>query len=340
MGLFGGGKKKRGRPPKEAEAPNQGDAAASAKALAPKPAAALPVLVITPEEIHTLKTTIAYDLNDSEFKLFLFECSRRGVHPLSRLIHPVKRQGKVTFQSSIDYLRARAESSGRYNGQDAPVYAYKDPARGPVNGNILSATVTVYRKGIERGIAATAFFDEYKPAPPNDFMWNKMGHVMIAKCAEALALRKGFPEELQGLYAREEMGGGDAIGEIPQNNASKPALKEPQAKVPGAVDGEVVTHPKESTPAAAAQAGTPVAGPKGAEPAKQPPAAKKEVSDPKITLAQAGQLFRVLREAKKRTQEELHTYLNANYGIERSEDILANDYATIERWVKGENKPK
>ena len=57
-------------------------------------------------------------------------------------------------------------------------------------------------------ISAIAFWDEYaqltKEGKPTAF-WKNKSHIMLAKCAEALALRRAFPIELSGLYTKEEM---------------------------------------------------------------------------------------------------------------------------------------
>ena len=53
-----------------------------------------------------------------------------------------------------------------------------------------------------------ALFSEYvqkkKDGTPNP-MWARMPAAQLAKCVEALALRKAFPAEMSGIYTSEEM---------------------------------------------------------------------------------------------------------------------------------------
>ena len=158
-------------------------------------------LAITAEMKDVIRSVIFPDSTDAELEFFIYYCQTRGVHPISKLIHPVKRQGKLSLQSSIDYLRSESEDAGDYLGMKQPVFEYN------VDGTLDSATVTVLRQinGQPVEFTATAYFEEYKPAPPNDFMWKKMPKHMIAKCAEALARRQAWPKKLGQLYVPEEM---------------------------------------------------------------------------------------------------------------------------------------
>jgi hypothetical protein len=123
------------------------------------------------------------------------------VHPLDRLIHFTKRGGRYTPITSIDFLRGRAHDTGEMAGSDDVVF----------DKDARTATVTVYRltRGTRYAYSATARYGEYVPDPgPNgrgDVMWKRMPHVMLGKCAEALALRKAFPQQLGGLYVKEEL---------------------------------------------------------------------------------------------------------------------------------------
>jgi hypothetical protein len=85
--------------------------------------------------------------------------------------------------------------------------AGSDDAAFTDDGHGLAASVSVYRmtQGQRFAYTATARWSEYCPPSGQDHMWQKMPHTMLAKCAEALALRKAFPRQLAGLYASEEM---------------------------------------------------------------------------------------------------------------------------------------
>lgn len=177
-------------------------------------------VAITLDQKELIKKTIAVGATDEELKLFFYDCSRRGVHPLDKLIHFTKRKGKYVPITSIDFMRTRAAESGEYAGNDDPVF------KGNSGSNEFSASVTVHRliQGHICLYTATARWSEYKPE--EDFMWIKMPYTMLGKCAEALALRKAFPQQLAGLYEGSEM---DQAGK----EHERPPLQEPKKKQNG-----------------------------------------------------------------------------------------------------------
>jgi hypothetical protein len=59
-------------------------------------------------------------------------------------------------------------------------------------------------------------------------MWATKPYIMISKCAEALALRKAFPDELSGMYSEEEMGQADnEHGVTPESVDKKKPVQQP-----------------------------------------------------------------------------------------------------------------
>jgi len=197
-------------------------------AMMPREAAPLATAPVTPDQIELIKRTVAKDATPDELKLYFYDCARQGVHPLDKLVHFTKRAGKYTPVTSIDFMRIQAHATGECLGISDPAFS------GTPKGDDFAATVTVKRivHGQVAEFTATARWSEYKP--DQAFMWNKMPHTMLGKCAEALALRKGFPKQLAGLYAREEM---DQAGE-----ETKPVVEAPRA-IPADVDastGEVM----------------------------------------------------------------------------------------------------
>jgi len=154
---------------------------------------------------------------------FLAHCRRTGLDPIARQIYAIERGGKWGIQVSIDGFRLVAERSRHYAGQRpiqwtadgvtwVDVWLSDEPP--------AAARATVLRHDFEEPMVAVARYSSYvvmvdkwegpegarkkvgvEPGP----MWARMPEVMIAKVAEALALRKAFPMELSGLYTEEEM---------------------------------------------------------------------------------------------------------------------------------------
>lgn len=191
-----------------------------ALAVIPKSETALAVaeLRFTPEQEKMIRDTYANGATASEFAVLMEVAKARRLNPLLRQVHFVKRFDKKkncyvwAAQVSIDGLRAIAERTRMYDGQDEPEYEYD------AKGLIVLARVKIYKKGVSRPFVGVARWSEYvqtnKDGSPSSF-WNDMPFTMIAKCAEALGFRKGFPEDASGLYIPEEMQQSENYRELP-----------------------------------------------------------------------------------------------------------------------------
>lgn len=156
-------------------------------------------------------------------QLVLLHVSQRtGLDPFARQISMIGRNDntapggkKWTIQTGIEGFRVVSERHPQYGGVTDPdaewcgedgVWrdVWLDDTKPPV-----AARFGVLRKDFPHPVRAVARYSEYvqtKYSGEPNSMWRKMGAHMLAKCAEALARRKAFPQDLGNVYTDDEMG--------------------------------------------------------------------------------------------------------------------------------------
>ena len=158
----------------------------------------------TPEQTQLISTTIAPGCSGDELRLFAYACQRTGLDPFSKQIYAIKRGGKMTIQAGIDGLRSIAERTGQLDGSET-LWCGEDGQWQDVwlgSKPPAAAKTIIHRKGASHPFVGVARFADYNAGQG---LWAKMGATMIAKCSEALALRKAFPADLSGVYSADEM---------------------------------------------------------------------------------------------------------------------------------------
>jgi hypothetical protein len=196
-------------------------------------------LEFTDAELSAIRSEYCGGATDQQFELFISECKARNLRPGPHLVFQLRNAKvydpdtgtsrfvkKPYWITTIGALRLIALRTGQYGGATPPEYIYLDkdgdptvisqiPLPDKTNKSLprepWAVRVAVKRKDFDEPITSVVRFDSVAATQKRGEtivlteMWQKRGDAQNAKCSEADALRKAFPEELGSLYLSEEI---------------------------------------------------------------------------------------------------------------------------------------
>lgn len=172
-------------------------------------------LALSDEELlPVLQSSLYPGAQPASIKLALGYCRAAGLDPMQKPVHLVPMRVKKVGGGRDDYewrdvvmpgiglYRTQASRTGELAGIDEPDFGPEVPMPGAPSKTVPQwCRVTVYRRiGGERvAFTAREFWSENYATASKDSvkpnaMWERRPYGQLAKCAEAQALRKAFPE--------------------------------------------------------------------------------------------------------------------------------------------------
>lgn len=127
--------------------------------------------------------------------MFIGYCRATGLDPFKREIWCIKdeKKNRMLIMTGINGFFQIANSHPQFDGIACAVDDEQRPTR---------AVCEVYRKDRSRPSVGVALLSEFRRATS---AWERLPRMMLLKVAKAIALREAFPQQLNGLYAEEEM---------------------------------------------------------------------------------------------------------------------------------------
>ena len=185
----------------------------------------LPALAMSEDELmKVLRSSLYVGAKDESIKMAVNYCKASGLDIMQKPVHIVPmwdskaKEMRDVIMSGIGHYRTQASRSGEMAGIPEPIFG--DDVTQKIGGVEITypkdCKITVKRilpNGIiAEYVAVERWIENYavrggadKSIAPNS-MWQKRPYAQLAKCAEAQALRKAFPE-LGAMPTAEEMEG-------------------------------------------------------------------------------------------------------------------------------------
>lgn len=182
----------------------------------------------TPQQVAVLKQLGIDDAPAAQLDLFFHRCQTTGLDPFAKQIYLIGRKTKVggyrgeperwetryTIQTGIDGYRLNGRRAAKAAGEsvktEGPFWMgpdggdWSDVWLGGRGKPPAAAKFVVIADGEPHvGIALYSEFVQTKNNGEPNSMWDKMPGNQLAKCAEAQAWRKAYPDDFSGLVLED-----------------------------------------------------------------------------------------------------------------------------------------